>query len=164
MSQSPHPFETRPSNSSSRSAEVYFALEEMRLGGDAYLTELTWSYRLARDSFDSYYPVRHPGAEEADELLVQMDPSYRPPQRYTGIVIAQSFLTDYDSLPKGTPIYGTSIDQCLALEEYLSVVPRIDRSYIDNFRVMEQELPDPTVRGMIESLRAIRTNSLGANS
>jgi len=91
-----------------------------------------------------------------------MDPSYRPRQRYGGLVIAKAFLTDYDSLPSGALIYGTSTAQCLALEEYLSGVPHPNRAYVENFRVMDEHLPSGMVRGLVESLESIRNTALGA--
>lgn len=160
MTQSPHPFGTRPSNSSKRFADVYFNLEEIKVGGETFLTELTWSYRMIGQSFDQHFAIRHPGSAEADALIKDLDPSYKPPHRWSAIVVAKAFLTDYEALPKGTAIIGPTIEQCLALEEYLSVLPDVSRDYISHFRVLDQEFGPDMVRGINESLRTIRTNAV----
>lgn len=163
MTQSPYLFGTRRSNSSKQSGEVYFHLEEIKIDSGVYLTELTWSYRVHGVSHDSHYPVRHPGAEEADALMRQMDPTCRIPQRYSPNVIAAAFLTDYDCLPKGTPVLGTSVDQCLALEQYLGRLTWGNRGYEAHFKVLDQHFGPDMVRGVEESLRAIRRNALGVD-
>jgi hypothetical protein len=160
MTQSHHPFGTRRSNSSKRSAEVYFNLEEIEIGGDCFLTELTWSYQISGMNFEQHYAVRHPGSAETDAALRQLSPDYQPPHRWSAIVVSKAFLTDYEALEPGTPIYGVTIDQCLALEDYISRVPDVTEGFFQNIRLLDQVYGSDMVRGIKESLQGIRDKSI----
>lgn len=140
---------------------MYFRLEELRLEGDVYLTELTWSFALAGEQIESHYAVRHPGWAEADDLMLSLDQYYSPPQRYSGLVIGYTFLADYVRLPKGTPIYGPNVEQCLALLDHLRYTPNEDRSYEEFVLVARDHLTSDVVRGLAESLQAVRDRTVG---
>lgn len=140
---------------------LYFHLEEVHLKSGTYLTELTWSYLLRGESHDSHYAIRHPGAEDVTLQLQQLDPAYQAPQRYSDEVIATAFLTDYASLPPGSSIFGTSEEQCHALETYLLSCCWMPRTHAGNFHVLRDHFTPDAARSLEESLQAVRGNALG---
>lgn len=164
MTQSNHQCATRRFNSSKRCGRMFFHLDEITLGGARYLTELTWRYGRGKVGVSSHYPVRHPGAQEADALAKAVQPDYRPPYRYNDMVVATAFLIDYATLPPGTSIYGGSPEQLRALQDYLGHVPWKNRSYTTRLRLVQDGYGAEDATKIMSMLAEVRQNVLGART
>lgn len=116
---------------------MFFHLEEITLGDSRYLTELTWRWGENGKFTSSHYPVRHPGSADTDDLIAQIQPDYTPPYRYLDKVVLMAFLVDYQTRPANTPIFGGSVEQLRALQQYLAGVPMDDRGYVKMFRPLQ---------------------------
>jgi type II secretory pathway predicted ATPase ExeA len=139
---------------------VFFHLEEIKLGGCAYLTELTWMCGSVGREITSHYPVRHPGSRELDDSITSIQPDYVPAHRYSDLVIGTALLVDFDAQPKGTMILGTSEKQAQALKAYLMSVPRQDLRFIKMIRSMHDIYVQAEVDAMQARLGEIRQEAM----
>lgn len=82
-------------------------LETLNLDGAHYLTEVTYNLAFpeGKNGKTSHWFAQHPGCEEADHLMRQMDPMYRGPTRYSPNTILRILLTEYYGHNKRSPIY-----------------------------------------------------------
>lgn len=160
MRQSNSPYGTQPSNSSKRLGSMFFHLEEVILDGYGYLTELTWRFVRHGVVTKQYYPVRHPGSTDLDASLAQIQPDYRPPRRYSDLVVCTAFLTDYEGLPPGTPIFGASEKQIQTLRAYLANLPRTDRSYEVMLRPLQDYYTPEGATAIMSSMAQDRQDAL----
>ncbi len=82
------------------------SVQTINFRGAHYLTELAYCPKMPTDEGGVlHFFVSHPGASDADALMISVDESYRPPHRYHPLVVVKTFLSDYRRMSRGHAMF-----------------------------------------------------------
>ncbi len=141
-------------------------LETLNLDGAHYLTEVTYNMAFpeGHNGRTTHWFAQHPGCEDADLLMRQMDPMYRAPSRYSPNTIMRILLTEYlghGRLSGKRPIYVPR-REVEAFRGAVAVARASDQAIPEPYRisVLEDHFSEQAVGTMLTHMSYARSAAL----